>query len=73
MKKKRLIVIRVNTLLAEDKQAMVEAVRQRVIKQLKDGVIATDMSCEVKTLDYDCKNIEIKVIDKDDKLVAVKK
>lgn len=73
MRKKSLLIVRVNTILSQDKQGMIEEVRQQILKQLKDGVIVTDFKCEVNVVDYDSKKIEVKVIDRDSELIAENK
>lgn len=64
MKKKRLLIVRVNPITFPVDKA--EAVRKQIIKQLKDGVIMVDKSCTIECYDYDSKTIEVKVINKDD-------
>ena len=78
MRKKRLLILRVNTILSEDKEKLIEDTRQRVIKQLKDKrtrdkVLATDMRCTIECIDYDSKELEVRVVHKDDQLVVEKK
>ena len=70
MKKKSLLIVRVNPItFPADKQ---EEVRKKIVKQLKDGVIMIDKSCSVECYDYDSKEVEIKVINQDDKLIVQK-
>lgn len=64
MKKKRLLIVRVNPITFPADKA--EAVRKQIIKQLKDGVITIDKSCTIECYDYDSKTVEVKVISKDD-------
>ncbi len=70
---KRLIIVRVNTNGVEDKEQLLEQVRQRTLKQLKDGVIVVDHTSLVAYTDYDNKTVEVKVVSKEDKIVAVDK
>lgn len=71
MRKKRLVVVRVNAILyPADKR---EALRKRLIKEVKDGVLMIDKSCDVECYDYDSKSVEVKVISNDDELIAEKK
>ena len=71
MKKKSLLIVRVNPItVPTDKQ---EELRKKIVKQLKDGVIMIDKSCAIECYDYDSKEVDIKVINQDDKLIAQKK
>ena len=71
MKKKQLIIVKVNPIVVPpDKQ---EELRQKIIKELKDGVLMIDKSCTIDCYEYDTKQVEVKVINKDDELVIEKK
>lgn len=72
MKKKRLVIVRVNSIvIPADKQ---EQIRKQLVKQIKkDGVMMVDKSCTVECYDYDSKTIEVKVVNKDDELITQKK
>ena len=71
MKKKGLLIVRVNPITyPADKQ---EELRKKIVKQLKDGVLMIDKSCTIECYDYNAKSVEIKVINKDDELIAEKK
>ena len=71
MKKKSLLIVRVNPITFPADKA--EDVRKKIVKQLKSGVIMIDKSCTIECYDYDSKEVEIKVINQDDKLVAQNK
>ena len=71
MKKKRLVILKVNTILFDGER--VEAMRKQVKKQLKDNVIAIDKGVGVECIDYDGKELEVVVISKDDNLVIQNK
>ena len=71
MRDKRLVILKVNTILFNKKQ--INAMRKDIKKQLRDGVIAIDKGVEIKCVDYDGKEIEVMVIDKDERLVAKNK
>lgn len=60
MKKKRLLIVRVNPITFPSDKA--EEVRKEIVKQLKSGVILIDKSCTIECYDYDAKSIELKVI-----------
>lgn len=71
MRKKRLVVVRVNSIVYPADKA--EQLRKKLIKQIKEGVLMVDKSCLVECYDYDSKSVEVKVISKDDELIAQKK
>lgn len=50
-----------------------EQVRKKIIKQLKKGVIMLDKACTIECYEYDTKQIEVKIINNDDKVVPVEK
>lgn len=69
--KKGLVIVKVNSIVfPADKQ---EQVRKKLIKQIKSGVLMIDKSCTIECYNFDTKNIELKVVDKDSKVVAEKK
>lgn len=69
--KKGLVIIRVNPIVVPPDKA--EQIRKQVRKQLKSGVLAIDKSCTIECYNFDTKNIEIKVVDKDSEVVVEKK
>lgn len=71
MKKKRLLIVRVNPITFPADKA--EEVRKKIVKQLKSGVILIDKSCTIECYDYDAKSIELKVIDTNSKVEFEKK
>ena len=71
MRNKRLVILKVNTLLFNKEQ--IESMRKQVKKQLRDNVIAVDKSIDVKFVDYDGKEVEVVVVGKDEKVIAEKK
>lgn len=71
MRNKRLVILKVNTLLFNKEQ--IESMRKQVKKQLRDNVISVDKSIDVKFVDYDGKEVEVVVVGKDEKVIAEKK
>ena len=71
MRNKRLVILKVNTILFNKKQ--IKAMRKDIKKQLRDGIIAIDKGVDIKCIDYDGKQIEVMVVDKDEKVVAKNK
>lgn len=66
MRKKRLLIVRVNPITFPMDKA--KQVRKEIIKQLRDGVVMIDKSCTIECYDYDSKTVEVKVISKEDKV-----
>lgn len=71
MRKKRLLIVKVNPITFPMDKA--EQVRKKIIKQLKKGVIMLDKACTIECYEYDTKQVEVKIIHNDDKVVPVEK
>lgn len=71
MRNKRLVILKVNTLLFNKEQ--IEEMRKQVKKQLKDNVLAIDKGTDIKCLDYDGKELEVVVVGKDEEAKLVER
>lgn len=68
MRKKSLLIVKVNPIVFPPEKQ--EEVRKQLVKQLKDGVIMIDKSCTIECYDYDSKQVELKIVNKDDNLIV---
>ncbi len=68
MKKKELLIVKAHTLVNQD---TLNDIHQQLLKQLKTGIIVIDNKCDIECIEYDCKRIELKVIRKDEDIIAV--
>ena len=70
MRKKRLVIVHVPTQASD---YFKEKLRQKLVKDVKEGVIVLDNTYAIECIDYDSKEIEVQVITKEDDVIATHK